>query len=240
LFGASEESQNAVIEEANKNNSLREVIPRSPRDAQEEPRGEPTQPLPLPSIVISPPESPPHAERPLPPKSREKALNLSPLSRTKDTSRRRTMEAKKVARDTVIHTKRIAGPLMSSGDSSSGSAKMTDQEDHYVKMLLEFKKSSDTVTKILENKETIIRSSARGERNRLINNWNDYCDSVHQYLEAMAEDDGPQATYDTTYNLFTEHKVMFEGMYKDPNRRSGNLARGLFQPRLDTKVRFDT
>jgi hypothetical protein len=173
--------------------------------------------MPLPSIVITPSESPPNKNRPLPLKSRERALSLSPLSRTKANNRRRTMEAKKAARDAVLTTTRIEKPTMSSGDSSSGSAKMSDQEDHYVKMWLEFKKSSDIFSKILENKETIIRSSARGERNRLINTWNDYTGGVHQYLEVMADDGGPQTTYDATYDQFVEHRVMFEAMYKELN-----------------------
>jgi hypothetical protein len=213
LLGASEESQNAVIEETSRNNLLRGSIPRSPEAKAAE--GEPTQ-QPLPTILISPPSPPPS------PKSREKALSLSlhqrpRLPSTKGTSRRRVMEASKAARDATIASKRIAQPLVSNEDSSSGSAKMTDQEENYITMLREYTKSSDQVNKILENKETIIRSSARGQRNSLIQTWNDYCDSVHQFLEAMVEDGGPQTTYDTTYDLFMENKVNFERLYKELN-----------------------
>jgi hypothetical protein len=128
------------------------------------------------------------------------------------------MDAKKDARAAVLKTTRIEKPIRSSNDdSSAGSTNITDQEDHYVKMMLEFTKSTFIVSKILENKAQIIRSSARGERNRLISTWNDYTGGVHQYLEAMADDGVPEITYDAVYNQFTEHKDIFEGMYFQMN-----------------------
>jgi hypothetical protein len=84
-------------------------------------------------------------------------------------------------------------------------------------MLREYTKSLEVVVTIMTNVETVIRTSAKAERNRLINNWNDYCDSVHTYLESMAEEDGPQDTYQTIYDLYSENKVIFDRMYKDLN-----------------------
>jgi hypothetical protein len=100
------------------------------------------------------------------------------------------------------------------------SAQDSETKQVYLDVLREYNKSHNIVSSMLENVDTIVRSSARAERNRLINNWNDYVDATVLFLEVMDEDGeygGQQEAYDATRDLYIENRSVFERMYKDLN-----------------------
>jgi hypothetical protein len=85
----------------------------------------------------------------------------------------------------------------------------------YLDVLREYNKSLNIVSSILENVDTIVRSSARVEINRLINNWNDYCHATHAYLEAINNDGGIQPEeYMSIFDLHKDNKVIFDKAYE--------------------------
>jgi hypothetical protein len=108
---------------------------------------------------------------------------------------------------------------------STTSAQASETKQVYLDVLCKYNKSLNLVIDILDNVDNIssgirinssARAGARVERNRLINNWNDYVDATVQFLEVMDEDGeygGQQEAYDATNNLFTENSSVFERMY---------------------------
>jgi hypothetical protein len=196
LFGASKESQDAVIEEAEKNNTL---------------RGDP-RPLQIPQLQLTPPTPPPTGTKSPPPRKKTLSL-LSPTNSEKKASE--MAEKRKESRTKQLMHKRVKKP--SEKDDSASSADVTDEEQNYLDMMQEFNVSLEAVDSILKNVDTIIRSSARAERNRLIQSFNDYNDATHAYLEAIDEDGGPLDTYNHAQEQYTADRDTFEDRYNTLN-----------------------
>jgi hypothetical protein len=135
-------------------------------------------------------------------------------------------EKRKESRTKQLMHKRVKKP--SEKEDSASSADVTDEEHNYLDMMQEFNVSLEAVDSILKNVDTIIRSSARAERNRLIQSFNDYNDATHAYLEAIDEDGGPLDTYNHAQDQYTADRDTFEDRY--------NTLNGL----LDTKKKIST
>jgi hypothetical protein len=191
FWGASEEKREAAVDSARRNNAS---------------RGDPGPGVILPSVTITPP-TPPEKHR------RKKTPSLS--DREKKMAEK--TQSRREHRDELNAQRRKHDQAAEKSVASTGSTGVSDQEIHHTAMRIEFNVSLASMEEILRNADGFIRASARAERSRLIDAFNNYNMAVHAYLEAIDEDGGSLEVYDHILEEYNADREIFEDRYKTVN-----------------------